>query len=83
MNNYDWFQPRKRNRNLLIVEGNHVKNELIRALLKVYPKIDIEMDDIIIYQTNIYQLYDEIVKEYDADWDKYDVDLPFIVGRII
>ncbi|MEG2094100.1 MAG: hypothetical protein RRY80_07290 [Lachnospiraceae bacterium] len=81
MNKYDWFQPRKRNRNLLIVEGNHEKNKLISILLKVYPRIDIEMKDIVIYHTNIYQLYDEIVKEYDEEWDKDDVDLPLIVGR--
>lgn len=83
MNNYAWFQPRKRNKNLLIVEGNHEKNELISILLKVYPRIDIEMNDIVIYHTNIYQLYDEIVKEYDEEWDKDDIDLPLIVGRKI
>lgn len=74
---------RKRNRNLFIVEGNHEKDEMINILLKLYPQIDIEMEDIVIYHTNIYQLYNEIVKEYDMEWDKNDVDLPLIVGRKI
>lgn len=81
MNNYDWLRPRKRRRNLLIVEGKHEKNELLGLLLKSYPEIDIELEDIIIYKTNIYQLYDSIVNKYDEDWFDTDVDLPFIVSE--
>lgn len=81
MNNYEWLKPRKRRRNLLIVEGKHEKNKLIKLLLKVYPEVDMNLDDIIIYGTNIYQLYDSIVNEYGADWFELDVDLPYIVGK--
>lgn len=80
MNNYEWLKPRKRRRNLLIVEGKHEKSKLIRLLLKSYPEIDIDLDDIIVYGTNIYQLYDAIVDEYNVDWFDMDVDLPYIVG---
>lgn len=81
MNNYDFLSPRKRRQSLFIVEGNHEKNELIRLLLMCFPEIDIKEEDIIIYGTNIYMLYNEIVKEYQEDWDSIDVDLAYIVSR--
>ena len=81
MNNYDWLKPRRRRRNLFIVEGNHEKNELMGLLLKIYPEIDIKPEDIIIYTTNIYQLYKLIVDKYGDEWFDIDVDLPFIVGE--
>lgn len=81
MNNYDWLTPRRRRRNLFIVEGNHEKKKLMGLLLKIYPEIDIEWEDIIIYTTNIYQLYELIKKKYNDNWYDTDVDLPFIVGE--
>ncbi len=55
MNNYDWLKPRRRRRNLFIVEGNHEKNELMSLLLKIYPEVDIKLEDIVTYTTNIFQ----------------------------
>lgn len=81
MNNYNWLSPRHRQRHLFIVEGNHEKNELIELLLKSFPEIDISLDDILIYGTNIYQLYYDIVKEYPDGWYDQEIDLPFIVGK--
>ncbi|MCI8668791.1 MAG: hypothetical protein HFI34_04600 [Lachnospiraceae bacterium] len=81
MNNYDWLKPRRRRRNLFIVEGNHEKNELMSLLLKIYPEVDIKLEDIIIYTTNIYQLYKMIADKYGDEWFDIDVDLPFIVGE--
>lgn len=81
MNNYDWLTPRRRRQNLFIVEGNHEKNKLIALLLKIYPEIDIKLEDIIIYRTNIYQLYELLKKKYDENWFDTDIDLPFIVGE--
>lgn len=57
-------EKRKRSQNLLIVEGNHEKNKLFWLLFACFPEIDIHMDDIWIYGTNIYLLYDDIEKEY-------------------
>ncbi len=36
-----------------------------------------------IYGTNIYKLYDDIVKEYGQDWieDEIDIDLPFVISK--
>ena len=81
MNNFDVFVPRKRSQNLLIVEGNHEKNELFALLFKCFPEMNIDIDDVWIYATNIYQLYDEIVSEYGEDWYDTDVDLPFVVSK--
>ena len=41
------------------------------------------MDEIWIYGTNIYHLYDDIVKEYGEEWAKEheDIDLPFVISK--
>lgn len=82
MNNYAG-NVRKRSRNLLIVEGDHEKNELFWLIFKCFPEININIDDIWIYGTNIYKLYDDIVKEYDSDWAirGEDVDLPYVISK--
>ncbi|MDD3417138.1 MAG: hypothetical protein PHY47_24610 [Lachnospiraceae bacterium] len=81
MNNYDWLAPRRRRQSLFVVEGNHEKNELISLLLKIFPEIDICLEDILIYGTNIYMLYEELVHIYQENWYEDDVDLPFLVSR--
>ncbi len=81
MSNYDFLAPRTRKQSLVIVEGNHEKNVLMKLLLKVFPEIDIAGDNILIFGTNIYVLYTAIVKEYGETWDMEDVDLPYLVGK--
>lgn len=81
MSNYEWLEPRRRNRHLLIVEGNHEKNELMELLLKCFPEIDMVEDDILIYGTNIYVLYQALEKEYQEDWYEQEVDLPYVVSK--
>lgn len=82
MNNYRG-EVRKRSQNLLIVEGHHEKNKLFWLIFKCFPEININMDEIWIYGTNIYLLYDDIVKEYGEEWTKGndDIDLPFVVSK--
>ncbi len=79
MSNYDWTKPRIRKRNLFIVEGNHEKNIFIKLILQSYPEMEIDWNDIIIYGTNIYSLYDTIVETYGRNWNDIDVDLTYIV----
>lgn len=81
MSNYDGIAPRERRKSLFIVEGNHEKNELMEFLLLIFPEIDIRDEDIIVYGTNIYMLYEDIIKEYHEDWDSQDVDLPYLVTK--
>lgn len=41
------------------------------------------MEDVWIYKTNIYMLYDDIVKEYGYKWAKEndDIDLPYVISK--
>lgn len=82
MNNYIG-EVRKRNRSLLIVEGNHEKNKLFWLLFNCFPEMKICMDDVWIYGTNIYLLYEDIEKEYGDDWATSgdDIDLPFVLSK--
>lgn len=81
MNDYNHEILRKRHRNLIIVEGEKEENKLFQIIFQTFPEIDISIDDILIYGTNIYVLYNDIIKEYGEMWFEDDVDLPFIVGK--
>ena len=39
-------QERKRNQTLLIVEGNHEKNELFWLIFKCFPEVDIDLNNV-------------------------------------
>lgn len=45
--------------------------------------VNIDMDEIWIYGTNIYHLYEDIVKEYGNLWAEKndDIDLPFVISK--
>ena len=82
MNNYA-VETRRRSRSLLIVEGKHEKDELFWLIFKCFPEMNIDIDYVWIYGTNIYRLYEDIVKEYGNEWarDGVDVDLPFVISK--
>ncbi|MBF4693528.1 hypothetical protein [Fusibacter ferrireducens] len=81
MNNYNWLTPRRRRRQLFIVEGDHEKYELMQLLLKCYPELEVNLDDIIVYKTNIYMFYKDIEKKYSDGWDEDQIDLPWIISK--
>lgn len=81
MSDYSEVTPRRRRKTLLIVEGNHEKHELFWLIFRCFPELQIEFEDVWIYGTNIYMLYDDIVREYEEDWDELDVDLPYLVSK--
>ena len=72
---------RKRGQTLIIVEGNHEKNELFQSIFNSFPELSIRAEDVWIYGTNIYRLYEAIIKEYGEDWDETDIDLPLLVSE--
>lgn len=82
MNNYVG-EKRLRHKTLLIVEGNHEKDKLFRLIFQCFPEINIDMDNVWVYGTNIYILYNDIVKEYGLHWseEKIDIDLPFVISK--
>lgn len=53
----------------------------MELLLKCFPEIDMAQDDILIYGTNIYILYQAIETEYQEDWYEQEVDLPYVVSK--
>ena len=65
------IEKRKRRQNLLIVEGFHEKNKLFWLMFQCFPEVSIDMEDVWIYGTNIYLLYEDIVKEYGVDFIDY------------
>lgn len=74
-------KERERAKTLLIVEGNHEKNTLFSFIIKCFPKINIRMEDIIIYHTNIYLLYQKIEKVYEKEaWWEEDIDIAFVIS---
>lgn len=81
MNDYE--EGRKRGRSLLVVEGEHEKDRLFWLILRCFPEIEIDEGNIWVYHTNIYILYDDIVREYGEDWFEYreDIDLPFVISK--
>lgn len=70
MNDYE--EGRKRGRSLLVVEGEHEKDRLFWLILRCFPEIEIDEGNIWVYHTNIYILYDDIVREYGEDWFDYE-----------
>lgn len=81
MSNYEWLNERRRHRQLFIVEGNHEKEDLLKLLLRCFPELNIDIDDVIIYGTNIYKLYEVIDRAYPGEWSEQDIDLPLIVSQ--
>lgn len=81
MNDFTIGNKRVRSQTVLIVEGKHERNELFRLIFRCFPEIHINMENVWIYGTNIYMLYEDIVKEYGTEWTEVDVDLPFIVSK--
>lgn len=81
MNKYDFLTSRKRRQSLFIVEGNHEKDKLVHLLIKAFPELDIQEENIIIYGTNIYALHRDIEKNYGKQWDTTDIDLAYIVSK--
>lgn len=74
-------EMRKRGQTLLIVEGNHEKNKLFALIFRCFPEINIDLENVWIYGTNIYMLYEDIVKEYGEGWTADEIDLPFVISR--
>ncbi len=76
---------RKKGRTLLVVEGHHEKNVLLTTLFACFPEININLSDVWVYGTNIYELYEDIEKEYGEEWveNEDDIDLPFVISKKI
>ena len=72
---------RSRNKTLVITEGNHEKNKLMKLLLFIFPEIPIKPENIIMYESNIYALHAAVVKKYGQTWKEQDVDIPKTISQ--
>lgn len=70
-----------RNRTLIVTEGNHEKFRLLKKLLLSFPEIKIDLKNIVIYESNVYNLYEKIVSDYGSDCEEQDIDLPMSVSK--
>ena len=81
MSEFDGLTTEK-NKCLFIVEGDHEKDQLFNLIFRCFPETNMSVDDIVIYGTTIYTLYNEIVKVYGptlAEWERKEVNLPKLV----
>ena len=56
MNNYA-VETRRRSRSLLVVEGEHEKDELFWLIFKCFPEMNIDINDVWIYALFLIILY--------------------------
>lgn len=67
---------------LILVEGKHEKEILLRMLLRLYPEIPVKQENIHIYESDLYDLYHSIEREYGSDWDaeELEIDIPKLIS---
>lgn len=73
----------KRQQTLILVEGNHEKEVFISFILSLFAEIDINLDNVHIYGTEVYDLYSRIEHEYGEDWYDQDlsINIPYIISK--
>ncbi|SDB28983.1 hypothetical protein SAMN02910298_01409 [Pseudobutyrivibrio sp. YE44] len=82
MSDYLYLERPSRRKMLFIVEGVKERDDFIHLIFKAYPEINVAENEIVVFGSNIYNLYNKIVQEYDECWDEEDVDLAFIVSKM-
>lgn len=72
-----------KNQTLLLVEGTHEKGVLLKIILKCFPELPIDLNNVHVYASDIYDLYHAIEKEYDEDWyeTENEINIPLIISR--
>lgn len=82
MNDYSKIENGLRNQTLVIVEGDLEKYVMFKTLLKCFPEIPIQMQNVHIYQNDIYDLYHAIEIEYGNMWyeEGLDINIPYLIS---
>jgi len=83
MSDYKRVEDLQRNKTLIIVEGDLEKNIILKTILLCFREIPVRFEDIHIFKSDIYDLYNDIDKEYGEDWfeEELSIDLPFLISR--
>lgn len=73
-----------RGKTLVIVEGKEEKEKFLKTLFQSFPEMKITSNDIYVFETNIYNMYDSICNEYGENWleEGIDVDIAFVVSKV-
>ena len=82
MNDYSKIENGLRNQTLVIVEGDLEKYVMFKTLLKCFPEIPIQMQNVHIYQNDIYDLYHAIEIEYGNMWyeEGLDINIHYLIS---
>lgn len=73
-----------RNQTLIVVEGDHERSVVLRMFFRCFPDMNIPYDNVHVFGTKIYVLYDEIEGLYgDGIWetDDEDIDIPLLISK--
>lgn len=83
MNNFFQIDNMPRNQTLIVVEGKLEKYGLLKVILKCFPELPIRIENVHIYENDIYNLYHEIEKEYGELWyeEALAIDIPLLISR--
>ncbi len=83
MNNAIKIDGMPRNQTLIVVEGKLEKNNILKSLFRCFPEIPIRIENVHVYESDIYDLYHAIEEEYGALWfeENMEVDIPYLVSK--
>lgn len=59
---------------LLLVEGKSLEAQLFSKILECFPEINVEKKNIVIYNTNLFALNQELTKEFGEKWYEEEID---------
>lgn len=83
MNNYDFLNTEPKNQVLILVEGEFEKETIVETFLMYYKEINININNVHVFHTNIYELHRMIVNEYEDSWyeDDLEIDIPMLISK--
>lgn len=83
MNDYDFLRGKPRNQTLLLVEGEKTEKAILNIISKSTPYNVIEMKNVHVFRSNIYNLFSLIESEYPGVWDdeNVDINIPLLISR--
>lgn len=72
-----------RNQTLIVVEGKLEKEGILKSIFRCFPEIPIRIENVHVYENNIYDLHHAIEKEYGESWyeDNLEINIPFLLNQ--
>lgn len=73
---------RQKGQTVFIVEGDAEATELVQTYSDLFPGMHLKKENTLIFQTNIYRLHKEIVKEYGPRWMDEEIDIVYLIQKV-